>query len=299
MKNKNILVTGGLGFIGSNLVNKLVDKNTVTVVDNESSDAHDQFYWNNNAKNYKLDIKDYEKTKNLYKNVDYVFHMAAEVRIQESINNPIRTFEKNVLGTTTVLQCSKEMGVKRVILSSTSAIYGKNLLPNTEDQKESLLNPYSVSKFSAEKIFKMYYELYKLETISLRYFNVYGKNQPQKGDYAPVLGIFKKQKDSGLPLTIVGDGSQSRDFVHVDDVVNANILAAYSKIDSKYFGTAFNVGTGKNYSVKEIADMISDNQIFIPSRPGESKETLANINKIKSILNWSPSINIEEYLQKK
>jgi len=281
-----ILVTGGAGFIGSNLVDFLINKDyEVYVIDNESSTTSEKFYWNNNAKNYKLDIRDYNNTRQIYENVDYVFHMAAETKIQESILNPINTVSINSLGTATVLQCSKEADVKRVIYSSTSAAYGRNTVPNIESQEDNCLNPYSISKVNGEKLCRMYYELYGLETIILRYFNVYGKRQPTSGNYAPVLGIFKRQFDNKEPLTIVGDGSQSRDFVHVDDVVNANILAALSKINSKYFGTVFNVGTGKNYSVKEIADMISDNQVFINPRPGESKETLANINKIKSILN--------------
>jgi len=233
----------------------------------------------------------------IYKEVDYVFHFAAEVRIQESIENPIRTFEKNVLGTISVLQASKEAGVKRVILSSTSAVYGKNPLPNNEDQIEDPLNPYSVSKLSAEKICKMYFDLYGLETISLRYFNVYGNGQPEKGDYAPVIGIFKRQKDSGESLTIVGDGIQSRDFVHVRDVVEANILAAFKDIDKKYIGQSFNVGSQKDFTVKEIADIISNNQIFIESRPGEMSKTLASTNKINTVFGWNTKYNLIDWLK--
>jgi UDP-glucose 4-epimerase len=294
----NCLVTGGAGFIGSNLVKKLLDLgHNVIVLDNESSKYINTPVWDERAFNCKLDITNYENTKMIYKDVDYVFHLAAEVRIQESIENPIRTFEKNVLGTISVLQASKEAGVKRVVLSSTSAVYGKNQLPNIEDQTEDPLNPYSVSKLSAEKICKMYSDLYGIETISLRYFNVYGDGQPEKGDYAPVIGIFKRQKDNDESLTIVGDGSQSRDFVHVSDVVEANILAAFKDIDKKYIGQSFNVGSKKDFTVKEIADTISDNQIFIESRQGEMNKTLASIDKISTIFGWTPKYNLIDWLK--
>jgi UDP-glucose 4-epimerase len=188
------------------------------------------------------------------------------------------------------------MNVKRVILSSTSSVYGNNNLPNIESQIEDALNPYSVSKLAAEKICKMYYDLYNLETISLRYFNVYGNNQPQKGDYAPVVGIFKRQKDNNELLTIVGDGDQRRDFIHVDDVVSANILAATKNIDKEFLGTAFNIGTSKNNSINEIAKMFNHKTINLPNRPGESKITLADNSKAKNILGWSPTVNIEDWI---
>jgi UDP-glucose 4-epimerase len=292
------IVTGGAGFIGSNLVNFLIKNNyEVVVIDNEYSDAHETFYWNSSAKNYKLDIRDYENTKNLYMGVDYVFHIAAEARIQPAILNPINAVSINSVGTATVLQCSKEAGVKRVIYSSTSSAYGRNSIPNIENQPDDCLNPYSVSKVNGEKLCKMYYELYGLKTVILRYFNVYGKNQPTKGKYASVIGLFLRQKLNNESLTIVGNGEQRRDFTNVKDVVNANYLAAFSDIEKKYFGTVFNVGTSKNYSVKEIANMISDKQVFIDNRPGEVKETLASINKIFSLLGWRPLETVENYIK--
>lgn len=291
------LVTGGAGYIGSNIVKKLLDLgNEVVVLDNESSKYTNTPMWDDRALNFKLDITNFHNTLSAYKGIDYVLHLAAEVRVQESIENPIRTFEKNVIGTTTVLECARQAGVKRVVLSSTSAIYGRNSIPNIETQLDDPLNPYSVSKLSAEKIAKMYYELYGLETISLRYFNVYGKNHPEKGDYAPVVGIFKRQKDNNELLTIVGDGDQRRDFIHVDDVVSANILAATKNIDKEFLGTAFNIGTSKNNSINEIAKMFNHKTINLPNRPGESKITLADNSKAKNILGWSPTVNIEDWI---
>jgi UDP-glucose 4-epimerase len=291
------LVTGGAGFIGSNLVDRLINlKHEVVVIDNEYSDAHDQFYWNDKAQNYKYDIRDYEKTRPLYDGVDYVFHIAAEARIQPAIQNPIQAVSINSIGTCTVLQCSREAGVRRVMYSSTSSAYGMNPYPNVETQPDDCLNPYSVSKVNGEKLCKMYTNLFGLPTICFRYFNVYGERQPLKGQYAPVIGIFMRQRDSGEALTIVGDGEQRRDFTHVSDVVNANVMVAISNPEPEAFGQVYNVGTGKNYSVNEIAAMISDNVVYMPPRPGESRITLANNQKLKTTFGWEPKINVEEWI---
>jgi UDP-glucose 4-epimerase len=291
------LVTGGAGFIGSNLVDRLLELgHEVVVIDNEYSDAHDQFYWNDKAQNYKYDIRDYQNTRPLYDGVDYVFHIAAEARIQPAILNPIEAVSINSVGTCTVLQCSREVGVKRVIYSSTSSAYGMNQSPNVETQIDDCLNPYSVSKVNGEKLCKMYTSLYGLSTIVFRYFNVYGERQPLKGQYAPVIGIFLRQRESGDPLTIVGDGNQRRDFTYVGDVVNANILAAIKEVDSDAFGQVYNVGTGNNHSVNEIARMISDNTVNIPPRPGESRVTLANNQKLRSTFDWEPTMKLEDWI---
>lgn len=291
------LVTGGAGFIGSNLVDKLIELgHEVVVIDNESSECNEEFYWNENANNFKFDISDYSNTRRLYDNVDVVFHLAAEARIQPAIENPILAVTTNAVGTCTVLQCAREAGVKRVIYSSTSSAYGRNTPPCVETMVEDCLNPYSVSKVAGEKLCKMYYELYGLETIIFRYFNVYGERQPLKGHYAPVIGLFLRQAESGEPLTIVGDGEQRRDFTHVSDVVNANIMVAISDPETSAFGQVYNVGTGKNYSVNQIADMISNHQVNISPRPGESRETLANNSKIKTIFGWTPQILIDIWI---
>lgn len=291
------LVTGGAGFIGSNLVDKLLEMgHEVVVIDNESSECNGEFYWNESAFNAKFDIADYTNTRTLYDAVDVVFHLAAEARIQPAIENPILAVTTNTVGTCTVLQCAREAGVKRVIYSSTSSAYGRNIPPCVEDMREDCLNPYSVSKVAGEKLCKMYYELYGLETIIFRYFNVYGERQPLKGHYAPVVGLFLRQAENGEPLTIVGDGEQRRDFTHVSDVVNANIMAAISNPESDAFGKVYNVGTGKNYSVNELANMISDNKININPRPGESKETLANNSKIFNTFGWLPKVSIDTWI---
>jgi len=292
------LVTGGAGFIGSHIVDKLLELgHEVVVIDNESAESNGEFYWNDKAQNYKYDICDYEKTKELYNGVDYVFHLAAEARIQPAIKNPLLAVKTNVLGTATVLQCSRESGVKKVIYSSSSSGYGHNETPNNENQLDDCLNPYSVSKISGEKLCSMYTKLFGLKTIMFRYFNVYGERQPLKGQYAPVVGIFLRQRSEGNPLTIIGDGEQRRDFTHVSDVVDANILAATVDVEDYYYGQLYNVGPGKNYSINEIANVISDNQINIEPRIGEARETLANNSKIKSVFGWYPKVNLIDWIK--
>lgn len=291
------LVTGGAGFIGSHLVDKLIEiGHEVVVIDNESAESNGEFYWNDKAKNYKYDICDYEKTKGLYDGVNYVFHLAAEARIQPAIKNPLLAVKTNVLGTATVLQCSRESGVEKVIYSSSSSGYGNNQIPNNENQLDDCLNPYSVSKISGEKLCSMYTKLFGLKTIMFRYFNVYGERQPLKGQYAPVVGIFLRQRSEGNPLTIIGDGEQRRDFTHVSDVVDANILAATVDVEEYYYGQLYNVGTGINYSINEIADAISDNQINIPPRIGESRVTLADNTKLKTTFGWEPKVNLMNWI---
>jgi UDP-glucose 4-epimerase len=268
----------------------------VIVIDNEFSDAHDQFYWNDKAQNYKYDIRDYENTRPLYDGVDYVFHLAAEARIQPAILNPIEAVSINSVGTCTVLQCSREAGVNRVMYSSTSSAYGKNEPPNIETQPDDCLNPYSVSKVGGEKLCKMYTNLYGLPTICFRYFNVYGERQPLRGQYAPVIGIFLRQRSLGEPLTIIGDGNQRRDFTYVGDVVKANIMASIANVDSGAFGEVYNVGTGKNYSINEIAKMFNHTVVNIPPRLGESKQTLANNTKIFNTFGWEPLVKLEDWI---
>ena len=290
------LVTGAAGFIGSNLTDYLLDlDHQVICVDNKSAD-NDKFHWNDKAWNVDCDITDYKAMKNVFNKVDYVFHLAAESRIQSAIDNPIQAVQKNCVGTATMLQCAREAGVKRFVYSSTSSGYGNNPFPNVETQPDDCLNPYSATKIAGEKLCKMYTNLYGLETVVLRYFNVFGQRSPTKGQYAPVIGIFRRQLASGEPLTIVGDGSQRRDFVHVNDVARANYLASILPLQG-HEGEVFNVGSGKNYSVQEIADVISKNQVYLPKREGEMDTTLANIDKIGSIIGWKPEIDVMDWIK--
>jgi len=292
------IVTGGGGFIGSNLVDKLVDiYDKVIIIDNESADSNEQFYYNNRAEKHLLNVCDYKHTRPLYEGVDCVFHLAAESRIQPTLENPILATLTNTTGTCTVLQCAKEANVKRVVYSSTSSAYGlKNKIPLVETMPDDCLNPYSITKIAGEKLCKMYTDLFGLETVVFRYFNVYGERHPVIGQYAPVIGIFLRQRDNGENLTIVGDGSQTRDFTHVSDIVNANILAADSN-NKKPVGEVINLGTGTNNSVTEIAQMVGGKHSFLPARSGEARDTLANICKAKELLGWEPRVRVEDWIK--
>jgi len=292
------LVTGGAGFIGSHIVDKLIKiGHEVIVIDNESA-QNDSFYYHPKAINYNLDICDYENTRPLYNDVDFVFHLAAESRLQPAINNPIHAVMQNSVGTCTTLQCSREAGVQKFMYSSTSSAYGLNEEPNRESDLNNCLNPYSVSKVSGEELCRMYHQLYGLKTIIFRYFNVFGERCPTKGQYAPVIGIFLRQLKSNQPLTVVGDGMQKRDFIHVKDIASANISVALhdSKFDSCY-GQIYNVGTGSNESIKDIALLISDNIKYLKERDGEAKNTRASITKIKQTFGWSPQIDVKNWIK--
>ena len=295
------LVTGGAGFIGSNLVDKLIQQgHEVIVVDDESAESNTKFYWNDQAQNYWTDIRNEEALNEIFQEhkPEYVFHLAAESRIQPTIERPIDACMVNFVGTCAVLECCRKHSVKRVMYSGTSSAYGlAHEPPLSEDMPRNCLNPYSVTKTAAEDLFKMYYSLFGVECILFRYFNIYGERQPLKGQYAPVIGIFLRQKRAGEQLTIVGDGLQRRDFTHVSDVVNANIAASQTE-NKEAVGEIFNVGTGKNYSVLEIANMIDFNQTNIPERKGEAKTTLANISKIKNMIGWEPKVDIENWIKK-
>jgi UDP-glucose 4-epimerase len=291
------LVTGGAGFIGSNLVDKLISLgHDVICIDDESAECHEQFYWNDKAQNYKYDICDYDLIAPLFKDIDCVFHVASDARIQPAILNPKKSIQSNAVGTANVLELCRVNKVGRLIYSSTSSAYGKkSFIPNTETQQSDPLTPYSAAKVFGENLARVYYNLYGLETISLRYFNVYGNRQPLKGQYAPVIGLFLKQYHEGKPLTVVGDGSQRRDFTHISDVVEANILASQTKDG---FGEVYNIGYGNNYSILDIANMISNDVKFIPSRVGEVQETLASNSKFKNLTGWMPKVSLIEWLQK-
>jgi len=284
------LVTGGAGFIGSTLVEKLLEQDEmVVVVDNESANTHEETYWNDDAINIKMDVND-PALKNAVTGIDRIFHLAADISIPYSIKNPVGTYANNVHGLLNVLEVARKSDIKNVVFSSTAAIYGLTDKVCVETDTPDPLNPYSVSKLAGEHLMKMYHDLYGINTVSLRYFNVYGPRQSNTGQYAPVVGIFQKQKEQHSALTIVGDGKQTRDFIHVSDVAAANILVSESDATGVY-----NVGTGIEYSVNQIADMISDVQRNIPPRVGEARRSLSDSSKLQS-LGWKPQIKLEDWV---
>jgi len=291
-----IIVTGGAGFIGSHLVDKLIeDGNEVLVIDNLSTGKKDNV--NEKAKFFEFDLSDYEKIKPIFNGVDSVFHVAAIPRIPLSIEKPLESNDANINGTLNVLVASKEAKVKRVVYSASSSAYGlQKELPLREEMRPGPLNPYALQKYVGELYCKIFPQIYKLPTVSLRYFNVYGSRQPKEGTYAPVIGIFLRQKKASLPLTVTGDGEQTRDFTHVSDVVKANILAMGSNKVGQ--GEVINIGAGKNHTINEIAKMVGGDIKYIPLPPGEMRDTLADISLARELLGWEPEVKLEQGINK-
>ncbi len=288
------LVTGGAGFIGSNLVDALIKNGmSVTVIDNLSTGKKENI--NPKAKFIKADICNLKKIQPYFKNINGVFHVAALPRVQPSILNPLAPNEANVTGTLNVLWAAKIAKIKRVVYSSSSSVYGNSkILPFKETLKPNPLSPYALQKFIGEEYCKLFSKLYGIETVSLRYFNVYGPRMIKSGAYVTAIKIFLGQRERGEPLTIAGNGKQTRDFTHVLDVVNANILAMQNyKIRA---GETLNIGPGKSYSINKIAKMIGGKTIRIPPRT-EPRHTLADNTLAKKLLGWRPKENLEKTIK--
>lgn len=288
------LVTGGAGFIGSNLVDALIDDgNEVTVIDDLSIGKKENL--NPKATFYNADIRNFLGIKSLFTGMNYVFHLAAFPRVQPSIEDPILANDINLNGTLNVLKAAQETGVGKVIYSASSSAYGdQEVMPLKETMRANPMSPYGLQKYVGELYCKLFTDIYGLPTVSLRYFNVYGKRQALEGAYCLVMGIFVQQRLRGEPMTIVGDGEQRRDFTSVVDVVKANILAATS--NKVGHGEVINVGNGYNYSVNELATMIGGPTTNIPARI-EPKETLANRRLAKQLLGWEPTVELPEWIK--
>lgn len=289
----NALVTGGLGFIGSNLVDFLIDKNwDVTVVDNLSTGTLS--YKNPQASYIVKDVADLTLDEVL--DFEYVFHLAALPRIQPSFDEPMEHERANVLITIHLLELLKQSKkLKKLVYSASSSCYGTpQNYPTTENEPIQPLSPYALQKYTSEQYCLILGERFNIPVNTLRYFNAYGPrsfnpNNPQNA-YSSVIGIFSNQKKQGKHLTITGDGSQKRDFVHVADIANANYLAAVADV----VGECFNIGFGTCYSILEIAKMFDAPFEFIPERKGEALITHADIAKAKKLLGWQPQISIQQ-----
>lgn len=288
------LVTGGAGFIGSNLVDQLVSKgHRVIVLDNFSTGRKFNLSQHNKrtVKTIKVDISENRKLDKYFKGVSYVFHLAGLADIVPSIENPHKYFKSNVLGTENVVKSAQKAKVKKFIFAASASCYGipKNY-PTNENEKINTMYPYAFSKWQAEELVMHWAKIYNFPAISLRFFNAYGPRSRTSGVYGAVFGVFLAQKLANKPLTIVGNGKQKRDFIHVLDLVRVVIKAALSKKTGKIY----NVGGGKEVSINQIANLIGGKKIHIPKRPGEPDRTFADISKIKKDLNWRPKIKIKE-----
>ena len=288
------IVTGGGGFIGSHLCEKLVEEgHSVTIIDNFSIGRKTNLEKiKNKVKIINKDIRNYNSIKKLFKNIDNVFHLAALADIVPSIENPDDYYSTNVTGTYNVLKLSSENKIKRFIYSASSSCYGIPVqYPTKEIATINPQYPYALTKRLGEELVIHFSNVYKLNTSSLRFFNVYGPRARTSGTYGAVFGVFLAQKIAKKPFTIVGDGKQTRDFTYVSDIVEAIIKVSKKK---NITGEIFNVGSGKTISVNKIVELLKGKKINIPKRPGEPDITFACIKKIKRKTGWKPKISIEK-----
>jgi UDP-glucose 4-epimerase len=289
---KKIVVTGGAGFIGSHIVDAFVAQGEeVHVVDNYAGGKRDDRL-NPKATYHDVDIRDYDKLAPIIAGATYVFHEAALPRVQFSIENPQETFSVNVDGLVSVLRAAHEGGVKRLVYAASSSAYGdQETLPLSEGLPAMPKSPYGLQKYVGELSCKLWYDVYGLSTVSLRYFNVYGPKFDPEGAYALVIGKFLKQRKEGKSLTVTGDGTQTRDFTHVRDIVRANLLAAESANVGK--GEVVNIGAGRNVSVNDLALIIGGESVHVEPRL-EPHDTLADNSRAKKLLGWEPTIRLED-----
>ena len=296
---EKVVVTGGAGFIGSNLVDELIKQGIeVIVLDNLSTGKRQNINPKATLIELNLDLLNIKELHpqlfpiKLLKNIDTVFHLAATPQVQYSIENP--TDNNNLHSLINMLEVSKLLKVKRFVFSSSSAVYGNpKYTPINEQHPLSPLSPYALHKVIGEQYCKLYSDIYGLDTVSLRYFNVYGDRMPKEGAYKSVISVFKEQYNKKQPFNIVNDGEQKRDFVHVNDIIQANILAATSIENHK--GDIFNVGTGQAYTVNEIADMFGGKKIYNEKRI-EPKNSIAENAKISLDLDWEPKNKLKTWI---
>jgi UDP-glucose 4-epimerase len=297
------LVTGGAGFIGSNIVARLVkERHKVRVIDNFSTGKRENIAsFLNDIELIEGDIVDIDIVRDVVKGVDYILHQAALPSVARSVEDPVRSNEVNINGTLNILIAARDAGIKRVVYASSSSAYGDTLtLPKREDMKPAPLSPYAITKLTGEEYCKVFYTIYGLETISLRYFNVFGPNQDPTSEYAAVIPKFITLMLAGKQPIIYGDGGQSRDFTYIENVVNANLQAATT---SKGIGETFNIACGERITVNELCRKLNNimnthiQPIYSAPRPGDIRHSLADISKAQRYLGYQPHIDIDKGLQ--
>lgn len=291
-----VVVTGGAGFIGSHVVERLLNEgHSVTVIDNYSTgrpENLEEFRSNPMLNVIEADISDRKATAPAYVGADWVIHLAALADIVPSIERPVDYHHANVNGTISVLENARAARVKRFVYSASSSCYGiPERYPTPETAPIDPQYPYALTKYLGEEYVMHWGQIYKMPVVSLRFFNVYGPRSRTSGTYGAVFGVFLAQKLNGAPYTIVGDGTQSRDFTYVTDVVDAVLTAARSNLTQE----VLNVGSGNHYTINRLVELLGGDKIeYIPKRPGEPAITFADISKIKSLLGWQPKVSLEE-----
>jgi len=294
------IVTGGTGFIGSHLVKRLLEEgHTVKLLDSHQPGEDDFLLFKKYGRKYQFHKTDIGSRKQIkpeyFKGVDWVFHLAGKSNIVPSIEDPETYHQVNVSGTVYVLEASRKAGIKKFLYAASSSCYGiPDIYPTPETAPVHPQYPYALTKYLGELYALHYAQVYKLPVISLRLFNVYGPKVRTYGTYGPVISIFMAQKLSGKPMTVIGNGKQTRDFTFVSDVVEAFITAAKSKVSNE----VFNVGSGGSYSINEMVKIIGGKSVRIPKRPGEPDCIYADIRKIRKILGWQPKVSFEEGMKK-
>ena len=289
------LITGGAGFIGSHLSDKLIKLgHEVIIIDNLSNgrlNNIEHLLDNKNFKFHELDIINLEDIRPIFKDVDWVFHLAGIGDIVPSIENPKQYYDCNVTGTFNVLESSRAVGVKKIIYAASSTCYGiPDNYPTAETADIRPQFPYALTKYMGEELIMHWSQTYNIPAISLRLFNVYGPRSRTSGAYGAVFGVFLAQKLAEKPYTIVGDGKQTRDFTFVSDIAGAFIAAAESDVS----GEIINIGSDNTYSVNRLVELLEGDVVHIPKRPGEPDCTWADISKARKLLNWKPKVSLEE-----
>lgn len=299
-----ILITGGAGFIGSNIAHAALDKGyDVAVLDDMSTGRQENLSGTSGKITLvKASILDMKKLAAAMRGVDYVLHQAALASVPRSVKNPVDTNNVNVGGTLNVLLAAREAGVKRVVCASSSSVYGNlEKLPKKEDMKPCPESPYAVSKLAAEQYAMSFHSVYGLETVALRYFNVYGPRQDPDSQYAAVMPIFIRAMLAGKSPVMFGDGNQTRDFTFVEDVVQANFRAMEAPNAA---GLAFNIAFGKRITLNNLVEKINEvtgksiNPAYDKERPGDVKHSLADISLAKKVLGYSPEYSVDDGLVK-
>lgn len=286
-KRRLALVTGGAGFIGSHLTDALIALGLrVRVLDNFVAGPRENL--NPAAEIVAADVRDLASIRPAFAGVDCVFHMAALPRVMLSIERPVETHLVNVVGTLNALIAARDAGVRRFIYSGSSSVYGDQpVMPLRESMTPNPLNPYALQKLAGEQYTRMFHRLFALDTLTLRYFNVYGPRMATAGAYVTVIGVFIREKIAGRPLLIHGDGTQRRDFTHVRDAVRANLAAMDAAVGD---GRPLNVGRGENLSVNQIAELIGGPLVHVARRPGDARDTLADLSETRAALHWAPEV---------